>query len=51
MRGVGGGEGVVWGNPGGSVGGNVALQIEDRGEGGEEHGIVLGDVEEEKKRN
>ena len=45
------GEGAVWSNLGGSVGGDVALRREVRGEGGEEHRIVGGDVEEEKKRN
>ena len=48
---AGGGEGAVWGNPGGIVGENIAVQREDRREGGEEHLVVGGDVEEEKKRN
>ena len=51
VRGAGGGEGVVCSNPGGSVGENFALQREDKGEGGEKHRVVGGDVEEEKKRN
>ena len=50
MCGAGGGEGAVWSNPGGSVGGDIALQREDTGEGGEKHRVV-GDVEKEKKRN
>ena len=57
VRSAGGGDGAVWSNPGGSVGGNIALQSEDRGEGGEEHrdvggdvNYLLHDVEEEKKR-
>ena len=29
----------------------ISLQREDRAEGGEEHRVVEGDVEEEKKRN
>ena len=37
--------------PGGSVGGDIALQREDTGEGGENHRVVGGDVEKEKKRN
>ena len=36
-------------NPGGN-GGNIAVQRENRREGGEEHHIV-GDVDEEKNRN
>ena len=51
MRGAGGGEGAVWSNPGGSVRGNIAVPREGRREGGEEHRVVGGDVEEEKKRN
>ena len=51
VRGAGGGEGAVWSNPGGGVGGDTALQREDTGEGGEKHRIVEGDVEKEKKRN
>ena len=51
MRGAGGAERAVWGNLGGSAGGNIALQREDRVEGGEEHRVVGGDVEEEKKIN
>ena len=51
MRGAGGGEGAVWSNPGGSIGGDIALQSEDTGEGGEKHRVVGGDVEKEKKRN
>ena len=50
MRGAGGGEGAVWSNPRGSVGLDIALQREDRGEGGEKHHVV-GDVEGEKTRN
>ena len=44
-------DGAVWSNPRGSVGGDIALQREDTGEGGEKHHIVGGDVEKEKKRN
>ena len=51
VRGAGGGEGAVWGNPGGSVGGNIYVQRERRREGGEAHRVVGGDVKEEKKRN
>ena len=43
-------EGAVRGNPGGS-GGNIAVQKEKRREGGEEHRVVLGDTEEDKKIN
>ena len=49
--GAGGGEGAAWSNPGGNVGGDIALQREDTGEGGEKHRFVGGDVEKEKKRN
>ena len=49
VHGAGGGGGAVWGNPGGSFGGNIAFQSEDRGEGREEHPIVEG--EEEKWTN
>ena len=45
------GEGAICGNPRGSVGGNIAVQREDRREGGEEYRGVGGYVEEEKKRN
>ena len=51
MRGAGGGEGAVWSDPGGGAGGDIALQREDTGEGGEEHRVVGGDVEKEKKGN
>ena len=51
VRGAGGSGGAVWGNPGGSIVGNIAVQRENRREGGEEHRVVEGDVEEEKKRN
>ena len=51
VRGAGGGEGAVWSDPGGSVGGDIALQKEDTGKGGENHRVVGGDVEKEKKRN
>ena len=43
--------GAVWSNPGGSVGRDIALQREDRGEGGEKHRVAALDVEVEKKRN
>ena len=49
--GAGGGEGAVWSNAGGGVGGDTALQREDTREGGENHRVVGGDVEKEKKRN
>ena len=45
------GEGAVWSNPGGSVAGDIALQREDTGEGGEKHRVLGGDVEKKKKRN
>ena len=50
VRGAGGGEEAVWGNPGGSVRRNITVQREVRREGGEKHRVV-GDGEEEKKRN
>ena len=37
--------------PGGGAGGDIALQREDTGEGGEEHRVVGGNVEKEKKGN
>ena len=49
VRGAGGGEGAIWSDPGGGVGGDIALQKEDTGEGGEKHRVVGGDVEKEKK--
>ena len=48
VRGAGGGEGAVWGNLGGSIGGNTAFQREDGGEEGEMNITLL---EEEKMRN
>ena len=47
--GAGRGEGAVWSNPGGRVGGDIALQREDTGEGGERYHIVGGDVKERKR--
>ena len=51
VRGPGGGEGAVWTNRWGSVGGNLVRLRENRGEGGEKHPVVGGDVEKEKKIN
>ena len=51
VRGAGGGEGAVWSNAGGGVGGDTALQRKDTWECGEKHRVVGGDVEKEKKRN
>ena len=39
------GEGAVWSNKGVSLGGDIALQREDRGEGGEKRRIVGGEEE------
>ena len=50
VHGAGGGERAVWGDRIGSVGGDIALQREDTGEGGEKHCVVGGNVEG-KKRN
>ena len=44
-------DGAVWGDSGGCAGGNIAVQRENRREGGEVHCIVGRDVREEKKRN